>query len=140
MQLSIWILIAASVAEIFFLLALFWFFARLRRSEAVLNELQSNQERLLAKLDINAQLEQELMESFVERQEELHSLDAHLENRAVELKRLITEAQGLTRSPQILREIITTGFKNGRSKTELAKATNLSIDEVSLILNKSNLS
>ncbi len=140
MQLPIWILIAASVAEIFFLLALFWFFARLRRSEAVLNELQSNQERLLAKLDINAQLEQELMESFVERQEELHSLDAHLENRAVELKRLITEAQGLTRSPQILREIITTGFKNGRSKTELAKATNLSIDEVSLILNKSNLS
>ena len=130
MQLPIWILIAASVAEIFFLLALFWFFARLRRSEAVLNELQSNQERLLAKLDINAQLEQELMESFVERQEELHSLDAHLENRAVELKRLITEAQGLTRSPQILREIITTGFKNGRSKTELAKATNLSIDEV----------
>ena len=139
MQLPTWILIAASVAEIFFLLALFWFFARLRRSEAVLNELQSNQERLLAKLDINAQLEQELMESFVERQAELHSLDAHLENRITELKRLITEAQGLTRSPQILREIITVGFKKCRSKEELAKATNLSIDEVSLILNKNNL-
>ena len=139
MELPYWILIGASLAEILFLLILFWFFSRLKRSEALLNKLQANQERLLAKLDINAQLEQELMESFDARQHELLQLDAHLEERVQELKRLLSEAQGVTRSPGLLREIITQGYKAGRSKAELAKSTNLSIDEVSLILSKSNL-
>lgn len=139
MQLSIWILIGASIAEVFFLLALFWFFSRLRRSEALLNKLQANQERLLARLDINAQLEQELMESFDDRQLELSNLGEHLDIKVAELRRLLAEAKGLTRSPQLLREIITSGYKSGRSKAELAKSTNLSIDEVSLILSKSKL-
>ena len=139
MELSDWILIGASLAELFFLLILLWFFSRLKRSEALLNKLQANQERLLAKLDINAQLEQELMESFDARQQELLQLDSHLEARVQELKRLLSEAQGVTRSPGLLREIITQGYKAGRSKAELAKSTNLSIDEVSLILSKSNL-
>jgi len=139
MELPFWILIGASIAEFLFLVILFWFFSRLKRSETLLNKLQANQERLLAKLDINAQLEQELMESFDERQAELMRLDSHLEERIRELKRLLSEAQGITRSPGLLREIITSGFKSGRSKAELAKSTNLSIDEVSLILSKSNL-
>ena len=139
MELSYWILICASAAEFLFLVILFWFFSRLKRSEALLNKLQANQERLLAKLDINAQLEQELMESFDERQQELMQLEAHLEERVRELKRLLSEAQGVTRSPGLLREIINQGYKAGRSKAELAKSTNLSIDEVSLILSKSNL-
>lgn len=140
MDLPFWILIGASVAEFLFLLILLWFFSRLKRSEALLNKLQANQERLLAKLDINAQLEQELMDSFDERQAELMILDTHLEERIQELKQLLSEAQGMTRSPGLLREIITTGFKAGRSKAELAKSTNLSIDEVSLILSKINIS
>ena len=138
MELSFWVIIGASVVEVFFLLTLLWFFARLKRSEALLNELQANQERLLAKLDINTQLEHELMESFDQRQAELMQLDAHLTNRIKELKRLLSEAQGVTRSPGLLREIITSGYKSGRSKEELAKSTNLSIDEVSLILSKGN--
>ena len=139
MEIISWILIGASAVEFIFLLILFWFFSRLKRSESVLNELQANQERLLAKLDINAQLEQELMESFDERQQELMQLDSELEERIQQLKRLLSEAKGVTRSPSLLREIITSGFKAGRSKAELAKSTNLSIDEVSLILSKNNL-
>lgn len=139
MEIISWILIGASAVELIFLLILFWFFSRLKRSESLLNELQANQERLLAKLDINAQLEQELMESFDDRQHELMQLDSQLEERIQELKRLLSEAKGVTRSPGLLREIITSGFKAGRSKTELAKSTNLSIDEVSLILSKNNL-
>ena len=139
MEIISWILIGASAVELIFLLILFWFFSRLKRSESLLNELQANQERLLAKLDINAQLEQELMESFDDRQHELMQLDSQLEERIQELKRLLSGAKGVTRSPGLLREIITSGFKAGRSKTELAKSTNLSIDEVSLILSKNNL-
>ncbi len=139
MEIISWILIGASAVELIFLLILFWFFSRLKRSESLLNELQANQERLLAKLDINSQLEQELMESFDDRQHELMQLDSQLEERIQELKRLLSEAKGVTRSPGLLREIITSGFKAGRSKTELAKSTNLSIDEVSLILSKNNL-
>lgn len=139
MEIISWILIGASAVELLFLLILFWFFSRLKRSESLLNELQANQERLLAKLDINSQLEQELMESFDDRQHELMQLDSQLEERIQELKRLLSEAKGVTRSPGLLREIITSGFKAGRSKTELAKSTNLSIDEVSLILSKNNL-
>ena len=78
------------------------------------------------------------MESFDERQAELMQLDAHLTGRIQELKRLLSEAQGVARSPGLLREIITSGYKSGRSKADLAKSTNLSIDEVSLILSKSN--
>ena len=139
MEITSWILVAASAAEVLFLLILFWFFSRLKRSESLLNELQANQERLLAKIDINSQLEQELMESFGARQQELMQLDAQLEERSKELKRLLSEAKGVTRSPGLLREIITSGYKAGRSKVELAKSTNLSIDEVSLILSKNNL-
>ncbi|MBQ4133691.1 MAG: hypothetical protein IJD04_08180 [Desulfovibrionaceae bacterium] len=140
MEITSWILIGASAAEVIFLLVLFWFFSRLKRSEHLLNKLQANQERLLAKLDINAQLEQELMQSFDERQHELMELEAQMEERIKELKRLLSEAKGVTRSPGLLREIITSGYKAGRSKVELAKSTNLSVDEVSLILSKNNFS
>lgn len=140
MQLPVWILIAASVAEVLFLLVLFWIFKRLRRSEAVLNDLQANQERLLARLDLNTQLEQELMHSFAERQNQLHTLDAHLEKRVESLRKLLAEAEGISRSPQLLREIVISGYKAGRSKAELAKSTNLTMDEISLLLTKSGFS
>ena len=38
MELSFWVIIGASIAEVFFLLTLLWFFARLKRSEALLNK------------------------------------------------------------------------------------------------------
>ena len=79
MQISFWVLILASLTEVFLLVGLIVFFLRLRRSEATLNTLQANQEKLLTQLHVNAELEQELMDSFARRQAELQALDRKLE-------------------------------------------------------------
>ena len=137
MQVSLLLLIIASLSEILLFIGLIVFFLRLRRSEATLNMLQANQEQLLARLHLNAELEQELMNSFAQRQAELQALDRKLEERVAALKALLMEADGVNRSPQLLREIIVAGSRSGKSLQELARSTNLSIDEIRLILSKS---
>ncbi len=138
MQVSFLLLIIASLSEILLFIGLIVFFLRLRRSEATLNMLQANQEQLLARLHLNAELEQELMNSFAQRQAELQALDRKLEERVAALKALLMEADGVNRSPQLLREIIVAGSRSGKSLQELARSTNLSIDEIRLILSKNN--
>lgn len=138
MQISLWVLILASFTEVLLFAGLVVFFLRLRRSEATLNTLQANQEKLLTQLHLNAELEQELMDSFARRQAELHSLDRKLEERVTALKSLLMEADGVNRSPQLLREIIVAGSRSGKTLQELARSTNLSIDEIRLILSKNN--
>ena len=44
------------------------------------------------------------------------------------------EAEGITRSPQFLREIILNGRKKGLTSQQIARKAGLSIDEVELIL------
>ncbi len=136
MQISLWVLILASFTEVLLFAGLVVFFLRLRRSEATLNTLQANQEKLLTQLHLNAELEQELMDSFARRQAELQALDRKLEERVIALKSLLMEADGVNRSPQLLREIIVAGSRSGKSLQELARSTNLSIDEIRLILSK----
>ena len=136
MQISSWLLILASLTEVLLFVGLIVFFVRLRRSEALLNTLQANQEQLLARLHLNAELEQELMDSFAQRQAELQALDHKLEERVLSLKNLLMEADGVNRSPQLLREIIVAGSRSGKSLQDLARSTNLSIDEIRLILSK----
>ena len=138
MQISFWLLILASLTEVFLFVGLIVFFVRLRRSEALLNTLQANQEQLLARLHLNAELEQELMNSFAQRQAELQALDHKLEERVLSLKSLLMEADGVNRSPQLLREIIVAGSRSGKSLQDLARSTNLSIDEIRLILSKNS--
>ena len=138
MQISLWVLILASFTEVLLFAGLVVFFLRMRRSEATLNTLQANQEKLLTQLHLNAELEQELMDSFARRQAELHSLDRKLEERVTALKSLLMEADGVNRSPQLLREIIVAGSRSGKTLQELARSTNLSIDEIRLILSKNN--
>ncbi len=138
MQVSLLLLIIASLSEILLFIGLIVFFLRLRRSEATLNMLQANQEQLLARLHLNAELEQELMNSFAQRQAELQALDRKLEERVAALKALLMEADGVNRSPQLLREIIVAGSRSGKSLQELARSTNLSIDEIRLILSKNS--
>ncbi|ABB37188.1 hypothetical protein Dde_0387 [Oleidesulfovibrio alaskensis G20] len=134
MQLSLLALVLVTVAEILLLGLLVIFFFRLRRSENVLSQLQANHEKLLARLHFNAELEQELVESFAQRQEELRQLDIRLEQRAADLRRLMEQAEGISRSPQFLREIIMNGRRKGRTVDQLARSTGLSADEVELIL------
>lgn len=137
MQLSHWILLFMSVTELALLLLLFVFFLRLKRSESLLNEMQAKQEAFAAKIRFNAELEQELVDSFAQRQEQLRQLDIQLETRAASLQKLIKQAEDITRSPHFLREMIIDGHRKGRSPQQLARATGLSVDEVELILMKS---
>ncbi|WP_353119688.1 hypothetical protein [Nitratidesulfovibrio sp.] len=134
MTVSLWTIILVSVVEVALLGVLLAFFLRLRRSEALLNRLQANQTQLLERLRQNAELEQELVATFAQRQEQLRHLDQRLEERAQTLRRLLEQAEGISRSPQFLREVILNGHRKGRSLDQIARSTGLSVDEVELIL------
>ena len=134
---QIWILIIISIAEFVLFFMLLRFFNRLRMSEDLLTQLRDGQNTLMDKLRTNAELERDLMQSFVTRQIELQNLNDRLEARAAELQNLVEQAEAISRSPQFLRELIATGKKKGRTSLQLAKATGLSLDEVELILAQS---
>lgn len=125
---------ALTVIELFLFLLIWRFFRRLKQSETLLAELQNSQSALLAKLELNANLENELMQSFRQRQSELARLDLLLAERAETLRSLVEQAGEVSRSPQLLREIIINGNRKGYSLGQLAKSSGLSVDEVELIL------
>ena len=131
---QVWILLLLSLVELVLFFLLLKFFNRLRRSEELLTKLQAGQDSLLDKLRVNAELEQDLMHSFAERQEELQILNAKLEDRAAEITELLAQAEAVSRSPRFLRELILAGAKKGRTADQLARSTGLSLDEVRLIL------
>lgn len=110
------------------------FYLRLRRSESLLNSLQDNQQSLLARIEMNARLEREIVATFAQRQAELRELDEKLSDRVTELRRLLEQAEGISRSPQFLREIILNGRRKGLSSRQIARNAGLSVDEVELIL------
>lgn len=128
------LLIFLSILELLLLGALFLFFRRLKRSEEALEALQEHQDAFLAKLRFNTDLEEELVASFTQRQQELAALDKHLEERAAELKLLMDKAANLAKSPGVLRRMILDGHRQGTPVRELARTTGLSLDEVELIL------
>ncbi|MGE4311873.1 hypothetical protein [Desulfovibrio sp.] len=131
----IFALIAAfSVLELMVLGGVLFFYLRLRRSEAMLNALQGNQEALLARIEMNARLEREIVATFAQRQAELQNLDEKLEERARDLRRLLEQAEGISRSPQFLRELILNGRNKGLTSRQIARNSGLSVDEVELIL------
>ena len=136
MQLNFWLLALVSLFELVLFFLLLSFFRRLRKSEELLLKLQAGQTSLLANLEQNAQLEKDLISSFVERQRELKYLDVQLEERVVTLSRLLNQAEAVSRSPQFLRELILSGVRQGKTPLELAKGTGLSPDEVKLIISQ----
>ena len=123
-----------SLFELAILCGVLLFYVRLRRSETLLNTLQDNQSSLLKRIEMNAQLEREIVATFAQRQAELRNLDEKLEEKAQELRRLLEQAEGITRSPQFLRELILNGRRKGLSSRQIAKNAGLSVDEVDLIL------
>ncbi len=128
------LLIVSSVLELILVAGVLFFYYRLRKSESLMRMLQDNQTKLLARIETNARLEREVVESFTQRQTELEELNAKLEDRAQYLRRLLEQAEGITRSPQFLREIILNGRKKGLSAQQIARNAGLSVDEVQLIL------
>ncbi|MCG8530567.1 MAG: hypothetical protein MI749_07880 [Desulfovibrionales bacterium] len=134
MNLTQLILIFISCSEVLLLVLLVIFYLRLKKSETLLNAMQAGQKSLIAKMHFNAELEQEIVDSFAQRQRELQKLDIQLEARAAELRTLLEQAETVSRSPQFLRELILNGRRQGKTIPQLAKSSGLSIDEVELIL------
>ena len=134
MTINYFILAALCLVEMFLLIMVLIFFVRLRRSQSLLNKLQSRQEDFLNRLDFNAALEQQMLATFEQRQKELSALDQALCERSRELEELIVKADKIIRSPQSMKNIVLSGYRQGRSVSDLAKATGMSVDEVELIL------
>lgn len=128
------LIIACTLMEIFLLCGALVFYFRLKNSETLLNTLQDNQQSLLARIEMNARLEREIVATFAQRQAELRELDSKLEGRVNDLRRLMEQAEGIARSPQFLREIILNGRRKGLSARQIARNAGLSVDEVELIL------
>ena len=74
-------LLAVTAAELLLLILVLLFFMRLRRSEQILSALQANQDDLLDRMLRNAELEQEMVATFSQRQEQLAQLNARMEER-----------------------------------------------------------
>lgn len=136
MHIPLWILSASTLLECILLVLVVLFYIKLRKSEHLVQALQDRQQEFLHKLDFNARLECELVESFTQRQEELARLDEKLQLRASEMRRLLEQAENFTKSPQFLRHTIQSGFRRGQSVEALAASTGLSIDEVELIIDQ----
>ena len=136
MQITALLLLALTVTELALLFVVIVFYLRLRKSEALIARMQTKQEEFLNKLRANAQLEQELVDSFERRQDELSRLDGQLTERVVVLNKLLKQADEYARSPQFLRQVIISGNRQGKSPKELAKTTGLSVDEVELIIDQ----
>jgi uncharacterized protein HemX len=139
MQIPYWILAISTLLEVVLLSLAVLFFIKLKKSENLLQTLQDRQHDFLQRLDFNARLETELVNTFAQRQAELAALEEKLQNRAVEMRRLLEQAENFTKSPQFLRQTILSGFRRGQSVAALAQATGLSIDEIELILDQPKL-
>lgn len=131
-------LLAVTAAELLLLILVLVFFLRLRRSEQILSALQANQDDLLDRMLRNAELEQEMVATFAQRQEQLAQLNARMEDRIASLRRLMDQAEGITRSPHFLREVILNCRRKGQSVEEIARKTGLARDEIELILTREN--
>ena len=136
--LQLGLIILFSIMELLILSGVLFFYLRLRNSERLLNTLQGNQEALLARIEMNARLEKEIVATFAQRQADLRSLDEKREPRAQDLRRLLDQAEGITRSPQFLRELILNGQRKGLSAKQIARNAGLSVDEVELIMSQNS--
>lgn len=133
---SYWILAASTAVELLLMVLACIFYVKLKKSELLVRALQDKQQEFLQKLDFNARLEKEIVETFSKRQEELALLEDKLHQRSTEMRRLLEQAENFTKSPQFLRQTILSGFRRGQSAQALAQATGLSVDEVELILDQ----
>ncbi len=133
------ILSAITLAEFALIILVLVFFKRLKKSEQLLLGMQNNQDELMDRMVRNANLEQELVATFMQRQTELERLNMAMEERIFMLKRLIKQADEISRSPYLLREIIISSKKKGMTNEMIAQKTGMAKDEIELILKKENL-
>ena len=130
------VLIVLMIAELVMLGLILFFFRRLKKSEKILTALQANQDDLLDRIQQSAMLEQEMVATFTQRQDQLASLNSSLDNRITLLRKLLDQAEGIGRSPHFLREVILNSRKKGQSIEQIVRNTGLAKDEIELILAK----
>lgn len=130
------LLILFTISEIVLLGVVIMFFLRLKKSETLLSGLQAKQEEFIKRLQFNTQLENELVATFEQRQNELATLNEEVEKRSAELQKLVNLANDYCKSPQFMREIIIKGHRAGKSPVQLAKSTGLSLEEIELIIDQ----
>ena len=133
------ILALITLAEFVLIILVLVFFKRLRKSEQVLLAMQNNQDEIMDRMVRNANLEQELVATFVERQAELERLNIAMEERICMLRKLLKQAEEISHSPYLLREVILSSRKKGMNIEMIAQKTGLAKDEIELILKKENL-
>ena len=68
MNIPSWILIVSTLVEVLLLVLAGFLFVKLKKSENLIHILQDRQQEFLRKLDFNARLEQEIVDSFTKRQ------------------------------------------------------------------------
>lgn len=136
MELSNALIFFLSLSELLLLGVVLVFFWRLKKSEALLSQLQAKQEEFVRKLQFNARLEEELMQTFARRQEELSRLDAEIDEKCKRLNKLLDQAREVCRSPQFLRQLVISGHREGRSAKALAQATGLPVEDVEMIIDQ----
>ncbi|TVM17146.1 hypothetical protein DPQ33_10160 [Oceanidesulfovibrio indonesiensis] len=129
-----WAFILLSCLEVVLLALVIVFFQRLKRSESVLNALQDKQQNLLNKLDFNARLEEQLVDTFRQRQDELINLAEDIERKSDELRELIKQAESISHSPRTKRQAVLNAYRRGMKPRDIARSMNLSVDEVELML------
>jgi len=130
------LLILFTISEVVLLGVVIMFFLRLKKSETLLSGMQAKQEEFIKRLQFNTQLENELVATFEQRQQELVSLNNDIEDRAAKLKILVKQADEYSKSPQFMREIIIKGHRAGKSPLQMAKSTGLSLEEIELIIDQ----
>lgn len=133
------ILALITLAEFVLIVLVLVFFKRLRKSEQVLLAMQNNQDEIMDRMVRNANLEQELVATFIERQAELERLNIAMEERIFMLRKLLKQAEEISHSPYLLREVILSSRKKGMNIEMIAQKTGLAKDEIELILKKENL-
>lgn len=131
------LIILFTISEVILLAIVILFFFRLKKSEALLSGLQTNQAEFIKRIQFNTQLENELVATFEQRQQELVTLNNELEDKAARLQKLVDLASEYCKSPQFMREIILKGHRAGKSPVQLAKSTGLSLEEIELIIDQS---
>ncbi len=132
----LWLLIGLTITEFVLLAVVLLFFRRLKRSESLLDTLQQRQQQFVAKLSFSAELEQELVATFEERQKELAQLERKLVQRADELKQLLDRVEKIPPRPQPQdpKQIVLDGYRRGLPLRALAQSSGLSLEEVELVL------
>lgn len=131
-----WLVIALfvfSCVELALFAGLVIFYKKVKASENLVANLYKNHHTFLQMLNTNSSLEQEFEKSFAEHIDTLKILDVETVKRIVQLEQLLSRAEAVIQSPELLRETILHGLRQGIPKETLAHKTGASIQEVEII-------